>query len=80
MALHYQESLNDKTWLNYLIRKSKHGSQFDLNGHWIFIWWKQGEDCEKSSVAKQIHLEETKFQIIRNATEEVWFNDGRGFS
>jgi hypothetical protein len=37
MALHYQESLNDKTWLNYLIRKSKHGSQFDLNGHWIFI-------------------------------------------
>ena len=51
-----------------------------LNEHWIFIWWKQGEDCEKSSVAKQIHLKETKFQIIRNATEEVWFNDGRGFS
>ena len=37
MALHYQESLNDKTWLNYLIRKSKQGSQFYLNGHWIFI-------------------------------------------
>ena len=37
MALHYQESLNDKTWLNYLIRESKQGSQFDLNGHWIFI-------------------------------------------
>ena len=37
MALHYQESLNDKTWLNYLIRKLKHVFQFYLNEHWIFI-------------------------------------------
>ena len=29
-------------------------------------------------MAKQINLEETKFQIIRNATEEVWFDDGSG--
>jgi len=28
MVLHYQESLNDKICQNYLIRKSKHGSQF----------------------------------------------------
>ena len=37
MVLRYQESLNGKTWQNYLIRKSKHGSQFYLNEHWSFI-------------------------------------------
>jgi hypothetical protein len=37
MVLHYQESLNDKAWQNYLTRKLKHGSQFYLNGHWNFI-------------------------------------------
>ena len=36
MVLHYQESLNDKAWQRYLIRKLKHGSQFYLNGQWNF--------------------------------------------
>ena len=36
MVLRYQESLNDKTWQRYLIRKLKHGSQFYLNGQWNF--------------------------------------------
>ena len=31
MALHYQESLNDKTWQRYLIRKSKYNPKFYLN-------------------------------------------------
>ena len=37
MVLHYQESLNDKAWQRYLIRKLKQGSPFYLNEHWNFI-------------------------------------------
>ena len=29
-------------------------------------------------MTKRVHLEETKFQVIRNATEEVWFNNVNG--
>ena len=36
MVLHYQESLNDKAWQRYLIRRLKHDSQFYLNGRWNF--------------------------------------------
>ena len=41
MVLHYQESLNDKAWQRYLIRRLKHDSQFYLNGRWNFKWWKR---------------------------------------
>ena len=37
MVLRYQESLNDKAWQRYLIRKLKQDFQYYLNEHWIFI-------------------------------------------